>query len=78
MKDYEVYTTRDTSSKIDRILRRIWPSDFRIGGMRTEEGQVRRTNKTRKEIEEHYRRKGLKVLSITECTRTKNQKVPII
>ena len=39
---------------------------------------VIRTEKNEEGIKEYYRKKGYKVTGISECTRTKNQKVPII
>ena len=85
MKDYEVWTAEVLpSSLIDTILRGI---GLKTGerelktketGFRTEEGTVIRTDKTEEEIERHYNRRGLKVLSLTKCTRAKNQKLQII
>ena len=47
-------------------------------GFRTEGETVVRTKKTEEGIKRYYNRKGLGVLSITECTRAKNQKLQII
>ena len=85
MKDYQVWTAEVLPPSLtDTILRGI---GLRTGerkprikktGFRTEEGGVIRTNKTEEEIEKYYNRRGLKVLSLTKCTRTKNQKLQII
>lgn len=77
MKDYEVYTTIDTDSWLYKFLARIgiMPKGM---GMRVEEGSIIRTNKTEEEIKKYFSRSWTRVLSITECTRTKGQKVPII
>ena len=84
-KDYEVWTAEVLPpSFIDTILRGL---GLRTGekelktkktGFRTEEVTVVRTDKTEEEIEKYYNRRGLEVLSITECTRTKDQKLQII
>ena len=88
VKDYEVWTAKAEvlflPSLIDTILRGI---GLRTGerkletketGFRTEEVTVIRTSKTEEEIKRYYNGKGLEVLSITECTRTKDQKLQII
>lgn len=85
LEDYEVYTTEVPFFDLgDIILRgmnlRAARKEFKMeeGGFRIEEGRIIRTNKTKGEIERHYNRRLLEVLSVVECTRTKNQKVPII
>ncbi len=77
MKDYEVYTTIDTHSWLYKLLVRIGivPESM---GMRVEEGKIIRTNKTKKEIREYFSGSWTKVLSVTECTITKDQEIPII
>ena len=85
MKDYEIYTTRILSpSLVDMVLR--WAglrtgerkSRIKKTGFRIEEGRVLRTDKTEEGIRKYFNRKGLWVLSITECTRTKGQELQII
>ncbi|MEA1936851.1 MAG: hypothetical protein U9N04_01945 [Patescibacteria group bacterium] len=71
-KDYEVWTT---NKEPEFWIYRLCPCTSK---MRTEEGTVIRTDKTIGEIEKHFSGVWTEVLSVTECKKTKNQKLRII